>query len=281
MGALLAALAGSAAAQAISGIMGSSAATKAAGLQSQAAQYSANLQNQATQKALGIEQQQWQAQQAELSPYLNAGYGALAQLEGGMGIPVTAPTLAGLSPTNASTPAALTPQANANNPKYQQAQKTGATLKQLGLSGNETAPLMGLGVSNNSQAVFNQGFMSAADDINHAVAAGYLTPAQGQAAVNNLMQQLNLYGGPAQYGNAANAFSQTQSGLQSVLGAINSGQHVWNGPKGSSLQSVYIPANAPGWEGNSPGTGASLANWAIVQALQAAQGAQQNSTNNG
>jgi hypothetical protein len=271
MGALLAALAGSAAGSLVSGILGSSAANKAAGLQAQAAQYGANLQNQATQQALGLEQQQWQAQQAELAPYLNAGYGALAQLEGGMGIPVTAPTLAGLSPTNASTPAALSPQANANNPKYQQAQQMGTTLKQLGLTGKETAPQLGLGVTNNSQATFNQGFMSAGDDIEHAVAAGYLTPAQGQAAMNNLMQQLNLYGGPSQYGKAGQTLSQTQGGLQSLLGTINSGQYSWGGPKGGSLQSVYVPANAQGWENGSPGTGAALANWAIAQALQAAQ----------
>jgi len=271
MGALAAALIGSGAGSLISGLVGASAAQKAAGLQSQSAQYAANLEQQATQQALDLEKQQWQAQQAELAPYLNAGYGALAQLEGGMGIPVTAPTLAGLSPTNAATPAALSPQANKDNPKYQQAQQLGMTLKQLGLTGNETAPNIGLGVNNNTQATFNQAFASAGDDIYNAVASGYLTPQQGQAAMNSLMQQLNLYGGPSQYGKAGATLSQVQSNLQGLLSRINSGNYNWSGAKGNSLQDVYIPASAKGWENGSPGTGASLANWAIAQALQKAQ----------
>ncbi|MDE2098401.1 MAG: hypothetical protein KGL39_14200 [Patescibacteria group bacterium] len=266
MGALALALGmgASAGGSVLSGVLGSSAATKAAGEQAQSADYAANLQSQDTQQALALQQLEYGNSQAELAPYLNAGYGALSQLEGGMGIPVTTPGLTGISP---STPATLAPQ---NNAAAQRAQQNGVLLSQLGLSGKETAPTMNLGVSNNNQAIFNQGFGSAADDVAHAVAAGLISKEQGIAAINSLQGQLNMYGGPGQYGKSGATLSNAQSNLQAALQHIQSGQFQYQAPSNAStLSQVYVPSNAAGWEGGSPAQGASLANYAISQALQA------------
>ncbi len=268
MGALIGAGIASGVGSILGAILGSSAAQKAAGVQAQAAEYGANLQNQATQQALGLQQQEWQAAQAELAPFLNLGYGAMGQLEAGMGLPSTAPSLSGVSP---ATPATLAPQ---NNASTQQAQNNGMLLSQLGLSGKETAPSLSLGVDNTSQATFQQAFESAGLDIQNAVASGVLTPQQGASAIQNLQSQLNLYGSGG-YGKAQGTLGQAQSELQGYLNNILGGKAaLFGAPGGKTLSQNYI-SNSKGWMPGALDTGISVANYAISQALQSSGGGMQ------
>lgn len=66
--------------------LSSSAAGKAASTQANAAQSAAQLQFQSGQNALDFEKQQWATQQAQMQPYLQAGYGGLANLQNLLGI---------------------------------------------------------------------------------------------------------------------------------------------------------------------------------------------------
>lgn len=63
-----------------SALIGSSAAGNAADTQAQSANYAANLQHQDTEDALGFQQGVYNNAQQETAPYLNTGYGGLANL---------------------------------------------------------------------------------------------------------------------------------------------------------------------------------------------------------
>jgi hypothetical protein len=95
----------------------SSAAGKAASTQAGAAKSAAQLQYEAAQNALGFQQQQWGAQQQQMQPYLQAGYGGLANLQNLLGIAPqgnypTGPFNAGTSmPGVTGTPGAAGPMA--------------------------------------------------------------------------------------------------------------------------------------------------------------------------
>ena len=70
----------------IGGIMAGKAASNAAQTQANAANTAAQLQYQSGQQALGFQQQVYGNTQAELNPYLQAGYGGLANLQYLLGI---------------------------------------------------------------------------------------------------------------------------------------------------------------------------------------------------
>jgi predicted flap endonuclease-1-like 5' DNA nuclease len=85
-----------------------SAAGKAASTQANAADYSANLQAQEAQNALNVQEQEWNQQQQNEAPWLNAGKAGLSNLQtllglgpnksapgyGSLNTPFTAPTIA-------------------------------------------------------------------------------------------------------------------------------------------------------------------------------------------
>jgi hypothetical protein len=80
----------------------SNAAKKAAGTQANAADYSANLQAQLGQEGVNLDTEQLNAEEQNAYPFLQSGYGAEANLDYLMGIPVTGNYATG--PTQFSTP---------------------------------------------------------------------------------------------------------------------------------------------------------------------------------
>jgi hypothetical protein len=140
----------------------SNAAQNAAQTQSAASENAAQLQYQAEQNALGFQEQQYLTGQAELSPYLSAGYGALGQLSSGLGLqnninpstngvyplgtqPIATPSSSTLSANDltgqpAATGATSAPAANPNFPgsggQATTGQATGIPTSATGVSGN-------------------------------------------------------------------------------------------------------------------------------------------------
>lgn len=169
--------------------MGSHAAGKAAGEQSDAAKYSADLQYKASQQALDFQKQQWDTQQQNMAPWLTSGKEGLGQLDYllGVGGPGANNTLGGANPdlgaygslmqanpySTFTAPDALTEQ---NDPGYQARLKlstdamqrsaaargsvlTGGTAKALNQFGQDYA-------SNEYGNVYNRAFNTNANNYN-------------------------------------------------------------------------------------------------------------------
>lgn len=68
-------------------LLGASAANNAANTQANSANYAAQLQSQEAQNALDFQKQQYGTSQQELAPFLQSGYGALANLNYLLGLP--------------------------------------------------------------------------------------------------------------------------------------------------------------------------------------------------
>src|SRR5437763_2174614 len=99
----------------IGGILAGNAASNAAQTQANAANTAAQLQYQSGQQALGFQKQVYGQTQAEEAPYLQAGYGGLANLESLLGItPQGNAVQAGGAGTATATPG-QTPQQIAKN----------------------------------------------------------------------------------------------------------------------------------------------------------------------
>src|SRR6266568_4057378 len=70
----------------VGGILGGSAASHAANTQADAANNAAALQANSSKEALDFQKQAWGQTQQEMNPYLQAGYGGLANLQSLLGI---------------------------------------------------------------------------------------------------------------------------------------------------------------------------------------------------
>jgi hypothetical protein len=98
--------------------IGALGASSAAGAQSDAANNAAQLQYQSGQNALNFQNQVWQQQQNNIAPYLQSGYGGLANLDyllgiggqGGQGTPQgSSPSIPGVGSTNPFPPSSTSP----------------------------------------------------------------------------------------------------------------------------------------------------------------------------
>jgi len=93
------------------GAIGASAAGSAADTQANAAIQASQIQAQQADKALQFQKQQYQTGQAQLSPYLQAGYSGLANLENLLGLPVSGTaTLPGAAATPVASRGGMAPR---------------------------------------------------------------------------------------------------------------------------------------------------------------------------
>jgi hypothetical protein len=230
----------------------SSAAGNAANIQSNAAQQAAALDYQAGQNALDFQQNEWNTTQAELAPYLGAGYGALGQLESGLGIPSSV-----AAPATGGAPGSVPPGGTAAAPITLNTAALGAQ-PAPGNLGSKLVSLATLGMfggANPNQvpaASLEQSFEAAADNLNRLAKNGYITPAQAVQGMQALENSANsTLGGQA--GKLGTPAAKAIANADKVIGNIIQADQGMAAPTSlkpenlSAESKLFIQPGTSGW----------------------------------
>lgn len=267
----LAAVAGIGAAGSIGGaLIGSSASKSAANTQAQAAQNAAQLQYQASQNALDFQKQEFNTEQQNLAPWLQAGQGSLSNLQQLLGSASNPGSLMQSYPGGQFT-APTESQMIAGDPGYQarmdlgeQALQQSAAARGNLLTGGTAQALDKFGqdyASNEYQNYYNQAL--------NTYGTNYNVWNQGQTNQYNRLASMAGVGQQTatqlgQLGqSAANGISNNLLGT-----AANMGQQ-YNNAAAANASGMIGSANA--WSGALGGTANSLSNLMLMQNMLGGQ----------